>query len=189
MSDVPDFKFCILPEIYEALQGSNGDLAPTDFLPTRSEPLATGWDVRCAAPKGIDLTPGKYLKIPLGIKVFSPPGWWLELKPRSSTFVKRHIHSLYGTIDSSYEGPMYFCGQYIVDAHEIVNGNSLKRIEFGDRIGQLIPVPLKEMLVSSISEEEFLKLSNDRNASRKDGGFGSTGGFIKYGTAESTKNS
>lgn len=187
MSDVPEFKFCLLSSLHEAvrdhLEGltcfGKDDYVPTvnDFLPTRSEPLATGWDVRCADPKGIDLVCEGYVKIPLGIKVFSPSGWWLQLKPRSSTFAKRHIHSLYGTIDEAYEGQMFFCGQYIPDSHEIVNINSPKRIEFGDRIGQLIPVRREEMLVSSVTEEEFQKLSEDRNAERKAGGFGSTGSF------------
>lgn len=189
MSDVPEFKFCFTPGLDEVIYNSKTDLVLNDFLPTRAEPLATGWDVRCAEPGGLSLEPEQYVKIPLGIKVFSPSGWWLRLAPRSSTMVKRHIHALYGVIDEGYENQMYFCGQFIPDSNQIVNRNNPSRIEFGDRIGQLIPVRREEMLVSHVTEEEFEQLSQERDADRKDGGFGSTGGFIKYGTTESTKNS
>jgi dUTPase len=195
MSDLPEFKFCILSEVFDALESQaafdNDEslLAPEDFLPIRAEPLATGWDVRCAEPGGLSLEPEQYIKIPLGIKVFSPSGWWLRLAPRSSTMVKRHIHALYGVIDEGYENQMYFCGQFIPDSHQIVNRNKPPRIEFGDRIGQLIPVRREEMSVISVTPEEFDQLSQERDADRKAGGFGSTGGFIKYGTTESTKNS
>lgn len=169
----PEFKFCILPEVVEHCKEMGED--PAEFLPFKAEDRSSGWDVRCAEPGGVTLNPGCYLKIPLGIKVFSPENWWLRLVPRSSTFIKRHIHSLYGTIDESYEGQLYFCGQYVEDACAMINVNHLKRIEFGERIGQLIPMYRETMIVSEINEEEFSKLTMERNATRGQGGFGSSG--------------
>ena len=95
--------------------------------------------------------------------------------PRSSTFIKRNINSLYGTIDETYEGQLYFCGQYIHDTCTILSGHNYKRVEFGDRIGQIIPVKRQEMVVEGISNEEFEKLASERSASRGAGGFGSSG--------------
>ena len=174
MTELPDFKFCFTPELIAACQKKDRD--PLEFLPTRAENLSSGWDVKCAEVDGVELKPGCYVKISLGFKVFAPDGWWLKLVPRSSTFIKKHIHSLYGTIDESYEGIMYFCGQFLPDScKELINVNRLPMIEFGDRIAQLIPIHRKEMNVSSVSEEEFAQLSQNRNSSRQRGGFGSTG--------------
>jgi dUTPase len=170
---VPTFKLALTDEVISA--SKNKDQDPHLFLPTQAEPLASGWDVRCADPDGIDLKPGCYLKVPLGFRVFSPSGWWLRLVPRSSTFIKKHIHALYGTIDEAYEGQVFFCGQYLPDADQIMNCNRLKRIEFGDRIGQIIPARRENMTVEVVSNDDFAKLSAQRDSSRKDGGLGSSG--------------
>ncbi len=70
---------------------------------------------------------------------------------------------------------MFFCGQYIPDSCEIMNNNHLKKISFGDRIGQVIPARRESMNVEIVSNDDFAKLSAERNASRKEGGFGSSG--------------
>ena len=167
----PTFKFALTDELIKNCQEKYN---PKDFAPCRSDPEATGWDVRCAALDGIPLKPESYLKIPLGFRVFSPPGWWLKLVPRSSTMTKRYIHALYGTIDETYEGQVFFCGQYLPDADKILTPH-YDTLEFGDRIGQLIPVRRVEMNVEVISNEEFNTLTEERNTTRKSGGFGSTG--------------
>lgn len=169
---VPNFKFALTEEMVEACKRS--DFKPEDFMPSQSNTTDTGWDVRCAAPEGIDLKPECYIKVPLGFRVFSPSGWWLSLSPRSSTFIKRHIHALYGVIDEEYEGQCYFCGQYLTDACSIVSGHNYGKVEFGDRVGQLIPVRRNTMKVEQVSNEDFEKFSQERNAARS-GGFGSSG--------------
>jgi dUTPase len=106
--------------------------------------------------------------------MLAPEGWWLELKPRSSTFTNRHLHALYGTIDETYPGQLLFACQYQPDACEIINRGSLKRIEFGDRIGQVIPVRREEMTVSVTTLKELQEEHARRNSERT-GGFGSSG--------------
>jgi len=110
MATKPVFKFALTEDL---LANCGGDLKPDDFLPKRADEDSTGWDVRCADAKGIDLKPECYIKIPLGFRALSPKGWWFKLVPRSSMFIKRHINSLYGTIDETYEGQLFFCGQYL----------------------------------------------------------------------------
>jgi len=187
MLDIPEFKFCLEDNIQTLCEEQNEkygfDYKPNDFVPKKAEELSTGWDVRCAAPDGIVLMPDRYIMIPLGFRMFAPDGWWLKLVPRSSTLIKKHIHALYGTIDESYENQLFFCGQFRPDAYEIISANRLKRIEFGTRIAQVIPERRQEMVCSVISKDEFNILCVGRNASRGEGGFGSTDENDNRGTS------
>ena len=144
-----------------------------EFLPTKGEPFATGWDVRAA--EDIVLFEGEYAKIRLGFRMFSPPGWWMEIRPRSSSFAKKHLHALYGVIDSSYEGEMVFACQYlspnIIDRFGVFGKIEIKA---GEAIGQIIPIRRQEMKVERVSNEEYDILCKERNHSRGSGGFGST---------------
>ena len=171
--EIPIYKFSLTVELLKIIE-SNDAFSPEDFLPTRSDSEASGWDVRCAEPDGIDLNPGRYYKIPLGFRAFCPPGWWYELNPRSSAFIKLHLHALYGKIDESYPKTVFFLYQYSPDSYEIINLNNPKRLEFGDRIGQIIPIRRQEMNVELISNKEMDEEIEKRNSVRK-GGLGSTG--------------
>lgn len=170
--DAPVYKFALTSELRSAC--ACHEIKAKDFLPTRPEPEASGWDVRCADPRGISLKPEHYYKIPLGFRVFCPSGWWAELNPRSSSFIKRHLHSLYGKIDETYPDEWFFLCQYLPDARGIINSAHLKRVEFGDRIGQIMPVRRQDMAIKVISDEEMNAEIKNRNAARK-GGLGSTG--------------
>lgn len=167
---VPEFKFTFTSKLLEFCKKTGKD--PNEWLPTKSHDLDTGWDVRCAAYSQITLANGWYTKVPLGFRVLSPYGWWLKLVPRSSTFIKKNIHALYGVIDETYENEVAFCGQFIYDIKTKDFGVS--SISFGERIGQLIPVRREEMIVKRVSSDEFDQLCAIREAGRG-GGFGSTG--------------
>lgn len=148
------------------------DSVGPSFLPSRGTPHATGWDVRSANVDPVVLRAGQYAKIPLGFRMFSPPGWWMEIRPRSSTFAKKQLHCLYGVIDEDYEGEMVFACQYIPDISGL--GKDIA-INYGDAIGQLIPIRRQEMKVEIVTDEEYNALCKERNHSRGQGGFGSTG--------------
>lgn len=167
---VPTYKFALTNELIKNCEGT--EFEPTDFLPTRAEKKATGWDVRCASTEGFELREGCYYKIPLGIHALPPDGWWLKLTPRSSTFTKRHLNSLYGTIDEMYYHQIFFACKYSFDNCKMYNSNYPERVEFGDRIGQLIPAKRQEMNVAIVTLEE---LKQKRQDSERTGGFGSTG--------------
>jgi len=174
---IPEFKFALREDLKDR----------PEFLPTQADPEATGWDVRCAEPGGIRITNGDYFKIRLGFRMFAPPGWWLELRARSSTFAKKKLHSLYGVIDETYENEVLFGCQYCAEHHipgiRDHNGTTIYRpalsdcslrVDFGERIGQIVPVRRQVMTVEGISNEEFDRLADQRSAERQ-GGFGSTG--------------
>jgi hypothetical protein len=103
----PVFRFAIRDD----LKGT-GNL----FLPTRAEPLSTGYDVRAAFPdrKDLVLKPFEYFKIPLGFRALPPQGWWFNLHPRSSSFAKKHLHNLIGVIDESFGLEVLWAGQFII---------------------------------------------------------------------------
>lgn len=171
--EVPEYKFALRENL-------NGD---EKFLPTRAEPKATGWDVRAAQvdKKPIIVRPLEQIKIPLGFRSFCPDGWWFEIKPRSSTFVKKNLHALYGTIDETYEGEAIFACQYIPAAEPYKNWdcyvtNNQLKIEFGDAIGQIIPIRRQEMKTGNWTNEEYDNACKERNSIRGAGGFGSTDG-------------
>jgi len=166
--DVPTFRFALREDLKDE----------TRFLPTRAEEKATGWDVRAAQadrqPIQLKTGPYSYYKIELGFRAFCPEGWWLELRPRSSTFTKRYLHCLYGVIDQTFEGQMVLAFKYEppykttdrTEYHEVIN--------FGDPLGQLIPVKRQEMKVEMISNTDYDTLCKERGGKRGAGGFGST---------------
>lgn len=148
------------------------------FLPTRAEPLATGWDVRAAMPdrEPLFIYPNEYVKIPLGVRAFCPPGWWYRLVPRSSSFTKKYLHALYGTIDEAYPEELVFAVHYLPGRHvkkEPVDMSDVLKIEFGEAIAQIIPVRRQEMNIQEVSNVDIDKFYNERKAVRT-GGFGST---------------
>lgn len=181
---VPVYKFALREDLKEEKQ----------FLPTRAEPKATGWDVRAAMHdrKPLVIKPFRQVKIPLGFRGFCPEGWWYELKPRSSTFGKKFLHALYGTIDETYEGELVFACQYIppfellnltyyeneaknpVAVFDASNLESLV-VNFGDAIGQIIPIERQEMEVVEVTNDQYETDTKERDAVRRAGGFGSTG--------------
>lgn len=184
--DTPIFEFAIREDLQDT-----GDL----FLPNKGEEYATGWDVKAAFEdrKPLKIHLGGHAKIPLGFRTFAPKGWWLELKARSSTFAKKKLHSLYGTIDETYEGQLIFACQYLPSIHiykagdlpvgqdkeylagiRILENIDTLTIQFGEAIGQIIPVRRQDMIASKISNEEFERLCQERKGSRGAGGFGST---------------
>lgn len=158
------------------------------FLPTRAEPKASGWDVRASFidRQSLIIKPFQCAKIPLGFRTFCPDGWWFEIKPRSSTFVKKNLHSLYGTIDESYEGEAIFACQYIPEFNIIRRDEKSEAwifgfpmpeltINFGDAIGQIIPIERQEMEVIDWSNEDYDAACKNRGDKRGTNGFGSTG--------------
>ena len=181
MTYTPIFKFAIREDLQDCT---------SLFMPKRATLCATGWDVRAAFPDRAPVTieAGQTIKIPLGFRTFCPEGWWFELKPRSSTFAKKNLHCLYGTIDQDYQGELILAAQYIPNVpfsdYESVNLGLISipkdkhtiTIEWSEALGQIIPIKRQEMIVEEISNSKFDSLCQLRGAERGAGGFGSTSG-------------
>ena len=171
----PTFEFALREDLKEEKQ----------FLPRQATGTDTGYDVKAAMPdrKPLIIRPFEYAKIPLGYRCFIPDGWWYQLKPRSSSFTKKSLHALYGTVDQDFGMEAMMCVQYIPEVspslmrtNEPLNsdfGAENLVIQWGEAIGQIIPVRREEMMVEAISNERIEALFAERNSARK-GGFGSS---------------
>lgn len=154
--EIPTYKFALREDLKDR----------KEFLPTRAEPKATGWDVKAAMydHKDLVIQPNEYVKIPLGFRAVCPEGFWYELRPRSSSFAKKHLNCLYGVVDQMYSGELVLAVK--LDYSEPLT------ISFGEAIGQIVPVKRQGMIVKEISNEgydHYISFVGER------GGFGSTG--------------
>lgn len=122
-------------------------------LPFRAHDNDAGAD--CYAMDRYNIDPGCTRKIPLGFGVELPDGYVGYIFPRSSLSIKGIICEL-PPIDSGYRG----------EIHAIITNHSANtfRINEGDRIGQLVILPV--VICDFITE---------RKKERETGAFGSTG--------------
>lgn len=135
-------------------------------LPAYETPGSAGADIRANLPQdrrdgGITLAPMQRLIVPTGIRVEIPPGYEMQIRPRSGLALNHGITlpNTPGTIDSDYRGPLGVALVNLSDQPYI--------IRHGDRIAQIIIAP-----VLQAGFEVVEKLSE---TSRGAGGFGSTG--------------
>ena len=153
MSEMRDelVKFCWLdPE-------SSADLA----LPKYETELAAGMDICAAVNSSYTLHPGKSCLIETGLAVALPPGFEIQVRPRSGLAVKYGVTILNspGTIDADYRGE--------VKVVMINHGQEPVMIASGDRIAQLIITPVHQASLTLVEELD--------TTARDAGGFGHTG--------------
>lgn len=119
-------------------------------------------DLRACLDDSLTLAPGDTSLIPTGIAIFvANPGYAALILPRSGLGHKHGIvlGNLVGLIDSDYQGEL------MISAWN--RGTSTFTIEPGDRIAQLVVVPVQQVEFSVVNEFS----STDRGT----GGFGSSG--------------
>lgn len=139
------------------------DADPAVPLPSYETPGAAGADIRANFPDrgSVTLQPGERCLIPTGLAVEIPPGYEMQLRPRSGAALKQGLSlpNSPGTIDSDYRGPL---GVILINL-----GDAPVVIAHGDRIAQAVIAPVAQA-VFEIAET----LSNTERGA---GGFGSTG--------------
>lgn len=128
-------------------------------LPSYASAGAAGLDV--VAAEDLVLAPGARHAVATGFAVAIPPGFEIQVRPRSGLALKHGITCLNtpGTIDSDYRGEVK-----VILANL---GTEPFEVRRGERIAQLVPAPV---LRASFREVDELD-STERGA----GGFGSTG--------------
>ncbi len=135
-------------------------LRPDATVPTRAHPGDAGLDL-CAV-EACDLAPGRRETVSTGLAVAIPPGWAGLVVPRSG-LARKHgvtVANAPGLIDAGYRGELQVL---------LVNlSNEAHRIEAGDRVAQLVCVPVGTGPAVVV---EALPASDGRG----EGGFGSTG--------------
>jgi dUTP pyrophosphatase len=130
-------------------------------LPGYETSGSAGMDVCAANDDEIIISPGQVALVPSGFAVAIPPGYEIQVRPRSGLAVKHSVTVINspGTIDSDYRGE--------VKIGLINHGRTNFIIKRGDRVAQLVLAPViqaKWLLTDSLDETE-----------RGAGGFGHTG--------------
>ncbi len=130
-------------------------------LPAYMTAEAAGADVCAAVSSEVTLAPGERALVPAGFSLAIPPGYEVQVRPRSGLALKAGVTVLNspGTIDSDYRGPVG-----VVLANFGTEPFTIKR---GDRIAQMIVAP--------VVRGEFDETIEHGETDRSTGGFGSTG--------------
>ena len=135
-------------------------------LPCYETAGAAGADLRANLPEGsretgLVLAPMQRRIVPTGLRVEIPPGYEIQIRPRSGLALKHGITLVNtpGTIDSDYRGPL---GVLLINL-----GESRFVVRHGERIAQAIVAPVVQ------ARFEIVQALGD--TARGAGGFGSTG--------------
>lgn len=132
-------------------------------LPTYATDGAAALDLRAMIDETLLLEGGCEALIPTGLSIHvSDPGYCAMILPRSGLGHKGLIlGNSVGLIDSDYQGPL------MVSLYNRKAEGQRKRIEPGDRIAQLVIVPIVRPVLRVV--DAFA------DSERGQGGFGSTG--------------
>lgn len=132
-------------------------------LPGYATAGAAGMDVLAA--ESLTLAPGARHAVATGFAVATPPGYEIQVRPRSGLALKHGISvpNTPGTIDSDYRGEL----KVILINH----GADDFAIARGDRIAQLVLAPVTLAVWDEVAELD--------ETARGAGGFGSTGGHAR----------
>ena len=131
-------------------------------LPGYATAGAAGMDVISA--EDLTLAAGARHAVATGLSVAIPPGYEIQVRPRSGLALKHGISvpNSPGTIDSDYRGEL----KVILINH----GSEAFEIRRGDRIAQLVLAP--------VTQASWLEVEELDETARGEGGFGSTGGVV-----------
>jgi dUTP pyrophosphatase len=130
-------------------------------LPDYATAGAAGMDVLAAVEAPVSIAPGKRALIPTGFAIALPPGFELQIRPRSGLALKHGIvlPNSPGTIDEDYRGEV---GIILLNASE-----EHFLITRGMRIAQAVLAP--------VFRAAWVEVEDLDQTARGAGGFGSTG--------------
>ncbi|MEW9834861.1 dUTP diphosphatase [Mesorhizobium marinum] len=132
-------------------------------LPAYETQGAAGMDLRAAVPEDrpLVIVPGRRALVPTGLVFEIPPGFEVQVRPRSGLALKHGVTCLNtpGTIDSDYRGEVKVL---------LVNlGDEDFEVERGMRIAQAV--------FAAVAQASIEERSLAGETGRGSGGFGSTG--------------
>ena len=144
---------------YRLLDARLGDQFP---LPAYATDGSAGLDLRAMVEAPLTLNPGDTELLPTGLAIhIGDAGYAGMILPRSGLGHKHGIvlGNLVGLIDSDYQG------QLMVSCWN--RGNNAFTIEPGERIAQLVIVPVMQVALTQVDEFD--------DSARGEGGFGHSG--------------
>ena len=138
-------------------------------LPKRATSKSAGLDLMASITEPITLNPFERVLVPTGIRAVGPSNIHIEIRPRSGLALKHGITILNspGTIDEDYKEEIKVILVNLSIEPFIINP--------GDRIAQMVLVPVSLIEPTEITSEQFDKLFEPVEMASRNGGFGSTG--------------
>jgi dUTP pyrophosphatase len=130
-------------------------------LPAYATDGAAGMDVVAAIAEPLVLAPGSRAAVPTGLAMAIPPGFEVQVRPRSGLAAKHGltVANAPGTIDADYRGEVKVL---------LINlGADPVTIEPAMRIAQLVP--------AAVTRARLTVVDSLDDTARGAGGFGSTG--------------
>ena len=130
-------------------------------LPTYHSAEASGMDVSAALAAPVELAPGEIKIIPTNFAVAIPPGYEIQVRPRSGLAIKHGVTVVNspGTIDADYRGEVKI---------GLINlGPKPYTIQRGDRVAQLV--------IAAVQKADLQVVTELDTTVRQAGGFGHTG--------------
>ncbi|HQT38267.1 MAG TPA: dUTP diphosphatase [Acidocella sp.] len=130
-------------------------------LPAYASAGAAGMDLLAAVAKPVNIPPLGRMLIPTGIAIALPPGFELQIRPRSGLALKHGITlpNTPGTIDEDYRGEIQVIMMNASEEHFLVTR--------GMRIAQAVLAP--------VVRAAWVEVESLDETARGAGGFGSTG--------------
>lgn len=130
-------------------------------LPQYQTELSAGMDIPANVESAITLQPGERQLIATGLYLEIPPGYEMQIRPRSGLALKHGITVLNspGTVDADYRGE--------IKVLLINHGQEPFQISKGDRIAQMV-LAKHEVISWEVT-------SNLNPSDRGEGGYGSSG--------------
>lgn len=132
-------------------------------LPQYAKPGDSGFDL--VAAEDTIIWPGETKVVPTGLCFEIPPGFELQVRPRSGISRNTKLRVILGTVDSGFRGEV----GVIVDNTERNLGTNMKAhiIERGTRIAQGV--------IALVETAHFVEADELSDSDRGSNGFGSTG--------------
>ncbi len=130
-------------------------------LPAFETEGSAGADVRAAVVDPVTIEPGEIRLIPTGLRLAVPPGFEVQVRPRSGLALRSGITipNSPGTIDSDYRGELKVILMNLGEIPFIVSR--------GERVAQLV--------LARVERIQWEAVASLDDTARGEGGFGHTG--------------
>ncbi|MGX5574091.1 dUTP diphosphatase [Bacillus toyonensis] len=154
-------------------------------LPKYAREFDAGFDL--VAAEDVIIKPGETKVIPTGLAFEIPPGYEMQIRPRSGMSRKTKLRVVLGTIDSGYRGEI----GVIADNASLIEYASMPRFNAGILAGDndfSITKPVKyeaieikkgdriaQGVIAPVVTAHFVEVDELSDSERGVGGFGSTG--------------
>lgn len=135
------------------------------ILPYHGSEYSAGYDLCACIDTSIEIRPHETVKIPIGLSMELPLGYFGAIFARSGLATKQGLRpaNSVGVIDCDYRG------EIIVALHNDTNDEQI--VVPGQRIAQFVLLPYQPM--------SFVQVDELNQTGRGEGGFGSTGKHYK----------